>query len=76
MTNQNKRCKFPANSSLRDAGAVKLELEYAGHGALRWLKHRKKLLDLNTSASCATLSLSHLLGGLDFSGKVQLSFLA
>ena len=39
MTNQNKRRKFPANSSLRDAGAVKME--YAWHGLLRWLKHRK-----------------------------------
>ena len=39
MTIQNKRRKFPANSSLRDVGAVKLEYEW--HGLLRWLKHRK-----------------------------------
>ena len=53
MTNQNKRCKFPTNSSLRDTGAMKLE--YAWHGALQWLKHQKKLLNVNTSAFCATL---------------------
>ena len=57
MTNQNKRCKFPANSSLRDAGAV--QLEYA---CMAWLvtmaESPKKLLNVNTSAFCATLTQS------------------